>query len=51
MRKVLHLRNQWARLAGVPVIDQTTLEQNIKQNIAASKTSANCRSASRRAAA
>ena len=30
MRKVLHLRNQWARLAGA--IDQTTLEQNIKQN-------------------
>src|SRR4029077_14662113 len=27
MRKVLHLRNQWARLAGLPVGDQTDLQQ------------------------
>jgi hypothetical protein len=30
MGKVLHLRNQWARLAGVPVSDQTERLQNIK---------------------
>jgi hypothetical protein len=35
MRKVLHLRNQWAQLAGLPVseqIEQIDLRQNIKQN-------------------
>jgi len=37
MRKVLHLRNQWAQLAGLPVSEQTgfqqiELQQNIKQS-------------------
>src|SRR5262249_62051985 len=32
MRKVLHLRNQWARLAGLPVSDQIELQQNIKHS-------------------
>lgn len=37
MRKVLHLRNHWARLAGLPLADQmefqeTDLQQNIKQS-------------------
>src|SRR5262245_27341853 len=37
LRKVLHLRNQWARLAGLPVSEQTDfqqidLQQNLKQN-------------------
>jgi hypothetical protein len=37
MRKVLYLRNQWARLAGLPVSEQTDfqqieLQQNLKQN-------------------
>jgi hypothetical protein len=27
MRKVLHLRNQWARLAGLPVSEQANLQQ------------------------
>jgi len=27
MRKILHLRNQWARLAGLPVSEQTNLQQ------------------------
>jgi hypothetical protein len=30
MRKVLHLRNHWAQLAGLPVSDQ--IELNIKQS-------------------
>ena len=32
MRKVLHLRNQWAQLAGLPVSEQIEFQQNIKQN-------------------
>ena len=32
MRKVLHLRNQWARLAGLPVSEQIDLRHNIKQS-------------------
>jgi hypothetical protein len=37
MRKVLHLRNQWAQLAGLPVSEQTGFQQielqlNIKQS-------------------
>jgi hypothetical protein len=32
MRKVLHLRNQWARLAGVSVSEQTEFHQSIKQS-------------------
>jgi hypothetical protein len=32
MRKVLHLRNQWAQLAGAPVIEQIALPPNIKQS-------------------
>jgi hypothetical protein len=32
MRKVLHLRNQWAQLAGLPVSEQIDLEQNSKQS-------------------
>jgi hypothetical protein len=37
MRKVLHLRNQWAQLAGLPVSEQIDfqqieLQQNIKQS-------------------
>jgi hypothetical protein len=32
MRKVLHLRNQWAQLAGLPVYEQIELQQNIKQS-------------------
>ena len=37
MRKVLHLRNQWARLAGLPVSEQIDFQQiepqkNIKQS-------------------
>jgi hypothetical protein len=31
MRKVLYLRNRWARLAGLPVGDQIEAQQNIKQ--------------------
>jgi hypothetical protein len=33
MRKVLHLRNQWARLAGLPVSEQIDFQQNLQQNI------------------
>jgi hypothetical protein len=32
MGKVLHLRNQWAQLAGLPVSEQIDLRQNIKQS-------------------
>jgi hypothetical protein len=32
MRKVLHLRNQWAQLAGLPVSEQIEFQQNIKQS-------------------
>jgi hypothetical protein len=32
MRKVLHLRNQWARLAGLPASDQIEPQHDIKQN-------------------
>jgi len=32
MRKVLHPRNQWAQLAGLPVSEQIEFQQNIKQN-------------------
>jgi hypothetical protein len=32
MRKVLHLRNQWAQLAGLPVSEQIDLEHNSKQS-------------------
>jgi hypothetical protein len=32
MRKVLHLRNQWAQLAGLPVSEQMEFQQIIKQN-------------------
>jgi hypothetical protein len=32
MRKVLHFRNQWAQLAGLPVSEQIDLEQNSKQS-------------------
>jgi len=32
MHKVSHLRDQWARLAGVPVKDQIELSDNIKQS-------------------
>jgi hypothetical protein len=32
MRKVLHLRDQWARLAGLPASEQIDLEQNSKQS-------------------
>ena len=30
MRKVLHLRNQWALLAGVPVSEQINFQQDVK---------------------
>jgi len=34
IRKVLYLRNQWARLAGVPVSEQIDFQQiNLQQNI------------------
>jgi uncharacterized repeat protein (TIGR03809 family) len=33
IRKVLHLRNQWAWLAGLPVSEQTDFQPNIKQSI------------------
>src|SRR5262249_624802 len=34
MRKVLELRNQWARLAGLPVVEQISLQQmDLQQNI------------------
>jgi len=34
MRKVLDLRNQWARLAGLPVVEQISLQQmDLQQNI------------------
>ena len=39
MRKVLHLRNQWARLAGLPAGDQIDLQQidlqktDLQQNV------------------
>jgi len=34
MRKVLELRNQWARLAGLPVVEQLSLQQmDLQQNI------------------
>jgi len=32
MREVLHLRNQWAQLAGLPVSEQMEFQQIIKQN-------------------
>ena len=32
MRKVLHLRNQWAQLAGVPVSEQIDFEQTDLQH-------------------
>ena len=32
MRKVLHLRNQWAQLAGLPASEQLDFEQNSKQS-------------------
>jgi hypothetical protein len=32
MRKVLYLRNQWARLAGLPVQEQIEFQQNIRQS-------------------
>ena len=32
MRKVLHLRNQWAGLAGLPVSEQIEFQQSIKQS-------------------
>ncbi len=32
MCKVLQLRNQWARLAGVPISEPRDLQQDIKQN-------------------
>jgi hypothetical protein len=32
MGKVLHLRNQWARLAGLPVSEQIEFQQSIKQS-------------------
>jgi hypothetical protein len=31
MRKVLDLRNHWARLAGVPPSEQTNIRESIKQ--------------------
>ena len=41
MRKVLELRNQWARLAGLPVVEQISLQQmDLQQNI---KQSDQCR--------
>jgi hypothetical protein len=32
MRKVLHLRNQWAQLAGLPISEQIDLRQNINHS-------------------
>jgi hypothetical protein len=32
MRKVLHLRNQWAQLTGLPVSEQIEFQQNVKQS-------------------
>ena len=32
MRKVLHLRNQWAQLAGVPVREQINFQHDLKQS-------------------
>lgn len=32
MRKVLHLRNQWAQLAGVPVREQINFQHDVKQS-------------------
>ena len=34
MRKVLHLRNQWAQLAGLPLSEQIDVQQiNLQQNL------------------
>jgi uncharacterized repeat protein (TIGR03809 family) len=32
MRKVLHLRNQWAQLAGVPFSEQIDFEHHVEQS-------------------